>query len=198
MTKLDAGRVRGSGQRRRQIGLTLVETLLGMAIMAIAGGGATILVLRSQGLMVEIDRLQRVDETGLRALQRIAGELQTIDPASLQPFALTEARTCSYQPVVHYVAGAPVLGARTSLGWIPVPGETIDGTDENGDGRVDEGRLVLQVTGQPEVVLAENVLGLALTSANRGVDISLSIGIVNRSGELLQRTFSQRVTFRNP
>ena len=78
-------------------------------------------------------------------------------------------------------------------------GETDDGTDENGDGRIDEGFITITEAGGTPIVIAEEILGLRFNRSLVGVaiDFDVDLAVLDRDGNLLQRTFSQTVSQRN-
>ena len=95
------------------------------------------------------------------------------------------------------------LGTVTTLGFQLAPGETANGIDDNGDGRVDEGVVTYTYTpasgGPVTVQIGGNVTGLRFNSSGTGMGmlIAVDIGMSNRKGNLMQKTFTQEVTFRN-
>ena len=102
-----------------------------------------------------------------------------------------------FQRVVGYKDKAPVLGPVMTLGFQLAPGEAANGKDDNKDGRIDEGFIVYTIAGGPPIAFAGNVMAVRFTSTPFGMSFSVDVAVVDRDGLVIQKTFSQQVSYRN-
>ena len=165
--------------RNARAGWTLLEAMIGIALTATllmtlgtALEGAVNLYRMSQAQL-------RLDRSLERALMRVRQELRngvvtSLDPVPVQVGLATPwTNELEFQTVEDWNDGAAVLGTTTGFSLRLEEGETDDGTDEDGDGLVDELELVLtrDVDGTPvETVLARGVLELFPDETANGMD----------------------------
>jgi hypothetical protein len=104
-----------------------------------------------------------------RALDRVASELENGELATLQPNpVINSTDNIQFQSAIGVdgATGAIVSSSTTKLAWVLEPGELNNGVDDNGNGLVDEGELVLTrnygQADQQTVVLAHGVSKLGL------------------------------------
>jgi hypothetical protein len=143
-------------------------------------------------------REHTLDEAGWRLCDRISEELRSVDPTTLMPFTISNSPYLTYQKVTGYQAGAPTVGPVTTLRLDLAPGETANGVDDNGDGRIDEGFLTLTEGGNPKVRLLGNLLRLGFDATQGGLGFSAEVGLSDRAGYVRKKTFNQKITFRTP
>ncbi|MCZ6795080.1 MAG: hypothetical protein O7J95_15865 [Planctomycetota bacterium] len=96
--------------------------------------------------------------------------------------------------------GDPSGGSQEPKGVCAVvlaAGETANGADDNGDGRVDEGYITHTIGGGQAVQMVGDVLGLRFNSVPGGISVEVDIGVVDRDGHLFEKTFSRSAIFRN-
>jgi hypothetical protein len=138
-----------------------------------------------------------VNQTGARILDRLE-EIQTADPTTVNPLVMAGSDWIVFQKVILDDEGGPVLSDAITIAYRAETGETLNGVDDNGDGRVDEG-VIDYISGDPPVTvpIARDVLGLRFNAAINGVEYSVDVGVSDRQGNLLSRTFTEKVTFRN-
>ena len=74
-------------------------------------------------------------------MQRLTELLPTADGSSVLPSVMKDASAMSYQPIVGHDGTNFVLGSRILIRHVPDNGESLNGQDDNGDGRTDEGYL---------------------------------------------------------
>ncbi len=134
--------------RPRESGMSLVEALVAFALFV--GIGATLSGLISastRAFRVGI-ALSSLDAEGRRLLDRVAAELQSVALSTLSPASLATvgSSTLAYNRVVGYLDGEVEYGPVIRLELILEDGEIEDGSDNDGDGLVDELRLVLITT----------------------------------------------------
>ena len=119
------------------------------------------------------------------------------EPSVLLPLAIVDSDFVQFQKVEGYNAGAKVLGPVITIAFLLEIGETANGIDDNGDGRIDEGYVTYTVQGDPAIRIGGNVLGLRFNGLPNGIMISLDVGLVDRDGQLVQDSFTRIVAFRN-
>ena len=116
---------------------------------------------------------------------------------SVLPLVLNDSEIVQFQRVTAFVDGVVVLGPVITIEFQLVAGETANGVDDNGDGRIDEGQIVFTETGNPPRVLAVNVVGLRFNSTADGLSFSTDFQLIDRDGRSIARTFTQEIGFRN-
>jgi hypothetical protein len=120
-------------------------------------------------------------------------------------------------------AGTQVWGKPATIGWEPEPGDPEDGKDNDGDGFVDEGSVVLAInageTDEHRVVLANGVArhlegekpnglddngnglvderGLSFEIRDRAVHVRMTLVRRGRDGQVVTRTARDTVALRN-
>ena len=199
----------------RQEGVSLLEMAIVIVVLGIVMGGVTTAIFKSQVFSGDFTREGVIDETGWRVTARLGEEFYNIHPPSLLPLVITDSAYVEYREVIGFTAGVPDLGNTIIVGWEPDTegGELFDGTDNNGDGRVDEGYITRLDTGDTAVVgaypdwdgyaggeklrIAGNVIGFRLNNAPGGISYSTDVGLIDREGNLLMESFTEQIAFRN-
>jgi type II secretory pathway pseudopilin PulG len=210
----------------KRAGFTLVETLIATTAAALLMGLVAVTVQRANGLFQEAGTASGADTAVQRAVERIARELMQADRGSLTfaPNPITGADTLTYRRASAGAAGGVVLGPLQQLRWERSVGELDDGLDNDGDGLVDEGRVVLStdIAGLgPDVVLVEGVSerlegefadavdnngngliderGLVMTfdAGTSTVTVRLTVARVAANGRIVERTATTTVRIRN-
>ena len=185
--------------RLRQDGFTLLEVTISFLVFSVLFGGALTLVFRSTISFDDQIRQFSIDQFGWRVTERIAEDLRGIDPDTLLPALIADSPKIQYQKTQGYdlAAGTAILGPVTTISVELATGESANGVDDNGDGRVDEGFVAFQKgTGTP-VRIAGNIMGLRFNKTTGGLSFAVDIGMTDRDGNLMMRTFMHEVTFRN-
>ena len=180
----------------RDAGMTLLEVSIALVLLTIVVGVGSSMWLRTQDLYN--DQLQQyvVDDAGWRISERIVQELRTADPSSVLPLVLVNSDNIQFQRVVGVGVGGPILGSVVTIRFELVGTETANGLDDNGDGRIDEGRVVLIVGPADPIVLGENALTLDLDSTASGVSVTVITARLSAASTLIQRSFARNVSFR--
>lgn len=166
-------------------GATMVET-------AVASVGAVMLVglvattmHRSNRVFEQTATVSEVDSVAQRAVERVAREFMDADRSTLNMTPTTGPNAASFCRATGYAAGALRIGARRRIRFEYAPGETNDGRDQNGNGLVDEGRIVLnddvQTGAGREMVLVENVAERLAGELENGADDNGN-GMVDENG----------------
>lgn len=207
-------------------GHTLVELVIAVSAVLLLTGLVGTTVQRSNAVFRQAGTGDEADATVQRAVERIARELMNADRSTLTftPNMTTGADQVSYRRASGFGGGSLVLGALQRVRFELAPGETNDGIDNDGDGLIDEGRIVLNAdftgAGQ-DVVLVEHVSellqgellnglddngngfvdepGLTLTydAASFTATVRISVSKRTDGGNLVQRTAETAVRVRN-
>jgi len=185
-------------------GLTLVETVISVVLFLLLMSSAILAARGGQGALRSNQGATELETRARRALDRMAMEL--LGAGSLEPIApILGSPTVVYSQIRPWnwdkldanlgpgdgVAGLqPLWGLRNSLTLEMEPGESDDGVDEDGDGLIDEGQVILtlDLLGTPRpVVLCNGVRELGEGEAANGLDDNGN-GIVDEGGFNVLRT----------
>ena len=182
----------------RAQGFSLLEFSVVLSLLTVILGGSMFLLLRTaDGTTIEMQHLT-VLQTGERGIRRVTEELIAAAPSSVLPAVLDDSEMIIFRLVTGYNAGSAVLGAQNRLSFQLAPGETDNNIDDNGDGRIDEGSLLFEEPlGSTAVTIAENVIDVGFTAVTGGVTFTIQVAIADKKGNLIEKTYTQQVTFRN-
>ena len=190
--------VRRTTERARSLaGFTILEIAVTMAVLSLVVAGSMTLVLRIQLSYQEELQQYALDQTGRRTLDRLGEEIRGASLSTIVPAVLTDSPTIQFQRVIGYAGGAVQFGPAITIQHQPEPGETINGLDDDGDGRTDEGFLVYSEDGSTPFNVAGNVTGMRFNSTPLGVSFSVDIALLGRDSQVLLRTFTEQISFRN-
>jgi len=151
-------------QRRQQSGFTLLEVVIAAGILSIALAGAAMVSRTGNEAHETGAATQALERVAHGALERVASELARTSADSLEPDPVEGLAysDLEFQAVLGQADGVPVLDETSRLLCELDSGELNDGVDNDGDGLIDEQRLVLvRRTGSPDeqrVVLCRGVL----------------------------------------
>jgi len=139
----------------RRAGLTLIELLIGVVILSLLLGTMGVAVSSSQGAYAQDLVSSHVDALARRAVDHLADELIVADRSSvvLAPVAPFGASSVTYERGQGY-GGGLVTSPTRRLQLVLMPNEIDDGIDNDGNGLIDECRLVFT----PDVVGAPGLL----------------------------------------
>jgi type II secretory pathway pseudopilin PulG len=178
---------------RARAAFTLIELVVGVAMMGLILGSVSLFQLRSQDHTRSMLAADKVESQARRALTRVADELRGVGASFLVPdptSALGTSDLTFQRPADVTNAGVVVWGAPSRIFLELEPGETDDGTDEDGDGLVDERRLVLVrgigTAGEQTVVLCTGVAELGAGELANGLDDD-GDGLVDEAGFSIRR-----------
>jgi len=180
----------------RRGGFTLFELMIATATMLIVLGGVVTIIHQSGKLFSDQVHRFSIDEAGRHLIDRVAEQLRGAETATFKPLALTNSPWVSFQRVVGYANGAPVLGPTVTLDVQPARGEIKNGKDDNGDGRIDEGFLVSTEQGVAPIRLSGNVMAMTFNPITNGMAFTVTMSVTDH-GRLIQKTFYQEVFLRN-
>ena len=179
-------------------GFTLLEMAIVLVILSVLLGAVSRVMISTNLFSGDYTRILLLNQTGWRLLDRLSAEIRGADPTSVTPVVMVNSSWITFRTVLGYSGGAPVLSDPITFGYQAVTGETLDQTDENGDGRADEG-VVEYTSDDPAVTIeiAGNVTDLRFNPITNGIEFSIDVALVDEAGEEMSKTFTQKVTFRN-
>ena len=149
---------------QRRAGYTLVELMIGMAILGSLTGAALLATNNGIG-SYESARAGEEAQTKLhRAANRMTQELMSSSLSVLGPAGLMDdfgSSSLNFQAPTAIGPTGPIWGATQTITGEYAPGELDDGIDNNGNGLIDEGILVLTrdagLPGAQRIVLCSNL-----------------------------------------
>jgi type II secretory pathway pseudopilin PulG len=129
----------------RSAGFTLVETMIATTMLGLILGAIGLTVLHGkenfrQGVSVTV-----LEGRAQRLLDRIADELRYAGRNSLpvQPLAPSGSSALEFRVCTGYADSATLWSNRMSIARVADPRDPPDGIDNDGDGVIDEGQVVL-------------------------------------------------------
>jgi hypothetical protein len=171
-------------------GLTLVELVVGLSLLGVIGGavvlasGSTSSAVQSASTLAELQSVARV------ALERIASQLVEVRRADVQPAAPGaeapfHASSLDFQKL-RWTGAAVELDDVARLAFELAPGELDDDLDNDGNGLVDDGLVVLieglGTAGERRFVVCRHVAGsLAGETPGNGADDNGN-GLIDEGG----------------
>jgi len=160
----------GNGQQEaRSGGVTLIELMIYLAVIAILGVPMIMIVVSVTRSAAEGDMLSKVNERNRTALQRIASEYR----GSLSGTTVISdgGKTLQFTTSGGFNGAGPVAGSVIRYAILPANGEAINGVDDNQNGLIDEGILVRE----------DQTMGLKTILTNT-MNAASSIFIANGNG----------------
>ncbi|MEQ8763406.1 MAG: prepilin-type N-terminal cleavage/methylation domain-containing protein [Planctomycetota bacterium] len=185
--------------KRTTSGFTLIEVVTTLALLGVtlAAASETLVgTVRSQSSV----SLRGVLDDQMRRLQNNVESL--LEPAGLQtlleiPLAPATSRSIRFRTMLGYDAtSGPQWGNALRLTFRAAPGEELNGDDDNGDGRVDEGSLVLS-DGVDTRVLGRNLTQSDWSLDGRCVRVTFTMETRDSRGDRIRITRSSDVLLRN-
>lgn len=211
----------------RRAGFSLIELLVSLSLLGVIGGAVLLAASSTSTAMQSSTTLADLHALSRRAIERIASELEQTErddvlpasPAAEAPFHVSE---IDFQRT-DFVADAVVLENIARIGFEYAADEPNDGIDNNGNGLVDEGLVVLTeslgLASERRLVLCRNVAetlegetagngaddngnglrdegGLSFDFDGDRVTIRLTLERVAPKGLLLQSSVQRTIAFR--
>jgi prepilin-type N-terminal cleavage/methylation domain-containing protein len=174
-------------------GFTLLELSIAVTILALMLSGLALFETANRRTTAQTAAVCGTQERAHRALERVLQELDGASIATLVPDptgALGSEEVTFQRSAGVDSAGAPLWTTRTRIALLPDVGETLDGTDENGNGLVDERRLeVTYDFGTPDarsVTIAHGLAAMFPNELENGSDDNGN-GVIDERGFNLQR-----------
>lgn len=181
--------------RHARAGFTLLEMSITIFLLSVILGSAA-LVSQTGGKTASQAELEtRVQTRARRTLDRAAEQLNGAAQAQFAPDPGTVgADSFSYRTVDAVTTGGVITWSNTyRFDLLPDTGDADDGVDNDGDGGVDEKRLVLTIdsgfASQKQVTLAHDVRELASNELPNGLDDDGN-GLADEPGFLVTRSGS--------
>ncbi len=189
-------------------GFSLIEMAIVTVVVTVTLGSMVAVVFRADLFSAEYAQHLLIDQTGRRVMSRLAEELRAADPTTVAPPVIGD--YVQFQKVEGYQNGTPVLGPVITIGRQAMaesekavknqgPKRTLlpDGSVSTNYVTYDEGYLTYTEGGNPPIKISGKVLALSFEPLVGGIKFSVDVGIVNRDGVIVQRTFSERIAYRN-
>ncbi|MBI3269571.1 MAG: hypothetical protein HYZ53_11160 [Planctomycetes bacterium] len=191
----------GAEVRQRTGGFTLLEAVL--AVFLLAGSiAASLQVLTCAQNTLESETVAAgLDAEGLRLVEQMMHELRQAGRSTLVPASPADSRSLSFLMNAGFDGSRIVWSRPTTYACALEDGEVENGRDDNGNGLIDEGVVVRTDGDRTPVVLGRflETNGLAFSLEPDGGSLAISIRLARRTskGELLRRTATVTVAFRN-
>jgi len=171
---------------RRSAGFTLLEMTIALAVLALVMWMAGVVASSSRSAYGSSSLQQQAETKARRAIDRLVGELAAAGEATMiVPGVPGPEDGIEFQQASGVVAGAVVWSTPVRLVSELAPNETHDGLDEDGDGAVDERRLVVvRNAGLPSerrIVICNGVASLLEGETEDGDDDNGN-GLVDEAG----------------
>jgi prepilin-type N-terminal cleavage/methylation domain-containing protein len=177
----------------RRGGFTLIELMVTLSVLSLVLIGMGVFQLRSNNASKSMLARSAAETRARRALDRVAEELTGVGHTLLFPDPSTSFGTSAitYQRSTGVSAtGTVTWGTQSRLELELEPGETDNGHDDDGDGLVDERRLVLirdfGTAAAKTVVLCSGVAELLEGETANGADDNGN-GVVDEAGFNVRR-----------
>lgn len=209
----------------RHAGNTITEIVLGITLFAVFMGATGIAALRSSAAFGSARRVDELQNETARVLARATDELVGTGLGVLAPDPDTAWGTAvfGFRHPSGFNAGAVTWGNLQTIGFEYADGEIDDGVDNNGDGLVDEGQIVLVrdlgLASERRVVICRNVAELAEGEVVNNLDdngngvrdeagfnvqrvgdvltVRVTLQAIGETGVLMERSMSGSVRLRN-
>jgi len=177
-------------------GTTLVELMIYVTLLAILGGSVVLTVGTASNSVKVGTADSRVNSLATEAMDLVAARLAAASFDTLTPPPPGATSTVEYRRVVDFAAGTAVLSNLERIEMQASPGDPDDGVDNDGDGLIDECRLVLvEDVGLPteRTIVISNWVREAIQGEIPGnmVDDNGN-GLVDEGGFLLESDASSR------
>ena len=176
----------------KRAGFTVVELAIAASLLALVLGSFAMMAGAGERAYRTGTTTGQLEAQVAMTLARAVDELRPVVFESIDPDPVpgAGAESMSYEQAVDIVAGSVVLSPTRRLGFVYEAGELDNGVDDNGNGLVDEGRLVLtENVGLPDErqrVLTRWVAELFQGELDNGLDDNGN-GLVDENGFYLER-----------
>jgi hypothetical protein len=204
--------------------MTLIEVAVGVLLFGFIMAGAALVSVQGGDAYESISRGNELGAQSARAIELVTNELTGLDPTQMFPDPGTSGLdTMSFQLVSGFAGGNVLYEPACTIGFEYEPGEVDDGVDNDGDGLVDEGQVVLTrnagSANATRAVLVKNVAellqgedlngaddngngmedeaGFCLQRDGEVVHIRLTLESVDDTGNVLRRTTETSIRMRN-
>lgn len=186
--------------RRRQTGLSVVEIAVASTIFVVVLGIVGSGILRAHGAWQGTAGRRDAERRASTSLEKIVARLTDCGGTTITTTMAPPAgsSTITYRERKGWTSGAPVWGDITTIAWESDPGDPQNGSDDDRDGIVDEGQVVIRIAaagGEKSAVLVQNVANrLERENGGNGLDDNGN-GLVDERGLSFDRV-GPRLTIR--
>lgn len=219
---MSTGAQRRAGARG---GYTLIEVMISLVLLTAVLGVTTLTTSQSYDAFRAARTNATVEAKLRRGVARVATELVSTGIDVLEPDPADEYGTSEllFREVVGIVGGAPVWGPQARIAFEYESGELDDGLDNNGNGLVDEGVIVLTrnvgEANETRSIVCHGVRelqegefpdgdddndnglidegGLSISRVDRVLNIRVSLETLDGGGRPIVRTVTTAVRLRN-
>lgn len=175
-------------------GFTLIEVMVSSALLGVVLGASMLITLSGKRAFTQGATRAKAELKARRALERVCAELADAGIDAITPAIAADGSvstsTLTFDPLQSVQGGAAVWGTSTRLARVASSEDPDDGIDNDNDGLIDEGQLVLtrDVGGPAEFtsVLCSNVPELLDGESANGADDNQN-GLVDEAGFSVQR-----------
>lgn len=129
--------------RRPNSGYSLIEVLIATSLTAVVLLSAAVVSRQGVGALQVTQSAADLEDRARRLSDRLSVELENTTAINPQPNAPFSVSDFTFIRVEGVAGNAPVLSDPTRIFWRYATGELDDGLDNNGDGLVDEGEIVM-------------------------------------------------------
>lgn len=130
---------------KRRRGFTLLEMMIALTLMSVVIGAAISVASSGRSAFTSAAGRARVESKVRRTLERAMAELQPARTGALLPDCITGSPSVTFQPLSTVTGGVAVWGTSRRLARVASAEDADDGADNDGDGVIDEGDLVLTI-----------------------------------------------------
>lgn len=186
------------GTRPRQRGFSIIELMLAMAGTVVIFGIVVLGTQRAFGTWRATVSDTELERIAVRSLDRVVATLADASIATIADdlAAPTGGASITFQAFGPAADGTATLGPAVTFAWSSDPNDPEDGADNDGDGLVDEGRIVRTDTTGNSVVLVQNVTAYLDGETSNSMDDNGN-GLIDERGfcfELDGRELTVRLT----
>ncbi len=210
--------------RSTRTGFTLLESLFALSFLVVLFLVVAHTSIRASDAFDEGTLEHQLHSDTHRALERIAAELELAGSAALGPAeGDLGVDVLDYRVPIGFPGGAVQWGPPTRIQFELKPGELDNGLDDDGDGFVDEGRVVWienpELPGERRLILCSHVAdrlegelenglddngnllrderGLSFSALNEVLTVRLTCECLDDEGRVLRKTVQTAVRLRN-
>ncbi|MCB9883408.1 MAG: hypothetical protein H6834_16600 [Planctomycetes bacterium] len=157
-------------------GFSIVEAIFGLFLATVVVGGLAKFIELGLGTSRATLAQTSLDSKAVRALASIVRELRVAQFESLAPrdVAPLSSSSIDFRSAVGHGGGQVLWGPPTRISLRPCPEDAADGTDNDGDGLIDEQEIVwtehVGETGESSRVLVRNVARLLEGESGNSLD----------------------------